>query len=384
MGAVWLAERADGHLKRPVALKLPRLAWGAGLTERLARERDILATLAHPHIARLYDAGIDQQGRPYLAMEYVEGKLIDVYCRERQLPLRERLALLLQVCDAVAHAHARLVVHRDLKPANILVTAEGQVRLLDFGIAKLMEGDRAEETALTQLSGRALTLDYASPEQIRGEPLGTASDVYSLAVVGYELLAGARPYRLKRGSAAELEEAIASADPPRASDAAAGLALKRSLRGDLDAILSKALKKDSAERYPTVATLADDLQRHLHGEAVLARPDSRGYRARRFVARHRVGVGAVVGVVAALGVGLVTALWQARQAREASSREAVNQEMYIETLSAPKYPACWPPSIPRVHGGPPLGPCLRAQRPLAGLVLRRPRRLPPALHTPDD
>src|SRR5450755_4457304 len=230
MGSVWLAERADGVLKRQVALKLPRMAWGGGLAERLARERDILASLAHPHIARLYDAGVDGHGRPYLAMEYVEGQAIDVYCRERALPLHDRLVLLLQVAAAVAHAHARLVVHRDLKPGNILVTQDGQVRLLDFGIAKLMEGDRTEETSLTQVNGRALTLDYASPEQIRGEPLGTTSDVYSLAVVAYEVLAGARPYRLKRGTAAEMEEAIANAEPRLASDAAATPAARKALR----------------------------------------------------------------------------------------------------------------------------------------------------------
>ena len=192
MGAVWLAERADGTLKRQVALKLPRAAWSRGLAERMARERDILASLEHPHIARLYDAGTDAQGRPFLALEYVEGQPIDVYCHERALNIPARLQLLLQVAHAVAFAHSRLVIHRDLKPSNILVTADGQVRLLDFGIAKLMEGDRTQETQLTQLAGRALTLDYASPEQIRGEPIGTASDVYSLGVVAYELLAGAK------------------------------------------------------------------------------------------------------------------------------------------------------------------------------------------------
>jgi serine/threonine-protein kinase len=163
MGAVWLAERADGSLKRQVALKLPRTSWTRGLAERLARERDILAALEHPHIARLYDAGTDAQGRPFLALEYVEGQPIDVYCRERSLNTKARLALLLQVAQAVAFAHSRLVIHRDLQPSNILVTADGAVRLLDFGIAKLMEGDRTEETQLTQLAGRALTLDYASP-----------------------------------------------------------------------------------------------------------------------------------------------------------------------------------------------------------------------------
>lgn len=202
MGAVWLAERADGSLKRKVALKLPLVSWAPGLAERFARERDILATLEHPHIARLYDAGLDAQGRPYMALEHVEGRPIDVFCREQALPVAARLELLLQVADALAFAHGRLVLHRDLKPANILVTAQGQVRLLDFGVAKLMQGDSAVETALTRVSGRAMTPDYASPEHVRGEPLGTASDVYSLGVVAYELLAGRRPYRLQRGSAA--------------------------------------------------------------------------------------------------------------------------------------------------------------------------------------
>ena len=183
MGLVWLAERVDGGLKRQVALKLPRLSWSRGLAERMSRERDILASLDHPNIARIYDAGLDANARPYLALEYVEGEVIDVYCKRLALSVRDRLLLVLQVARAVAHAHARLVVHRDLKPANILVTAQGQVRLLDFGIAKLMEGELTQETQLTQQGGRALTLDYASPEQIRGEPLGTASDVYSLGVV---------------------------------------------------------------------------------------------------------------------------------------------------------------------------------------------------------
>jgi serine/threonine-protein kinase len=320
MGAVWLAEHADGRLKRRVALKLPRLAWGAALAERLARERDILATLEHPNIARLYDAGVDSRGRPYLAMERVEGRPIDAHCREHDLPLRERLALLRQACDALAHAHRRLVIHRDLKPANLLVDAEGQVRLLDFGIAKLMEGERTRETALTQHSGRALTPDYASPEQIAGAALGTASDVYSLGVVAYELLAGKRPYRLKRGSAAELEEAIAGVDPPRASDVATDPALKKALRGDLDAILAKALRKSPDERYPTTTALAEDIDRHVRGLPVLAQPESLAYRARKFVRRHRVPVAAAAVAVAALGSGLGAALWQARQARLQAQR----------------------------------------------------------------
>jgi len=341
MGVVWLAERADGQLKRAVALKLPRLAWGSGVAERLARERDILATLDHPHIARLVDAGVDQHGRPYLAMELVAGQPIDVYCRERALPVRERLALLLQVAAAVAHAHARLVVHRDLKPANILVTADGQVRLLDFGIAKLLEEDqRTQETALTRLSGAALTPDYASPEQIRGEPLTTASDVYSLAVVAYELLAGTRPYRLKRGSAAELEEAIASAEPLPASSVAATPTLKKALRGDLDAILNQALKKDPTARYAGIAVFAADIERHLHQEPVLARPDSRWYRTRRLLQRHRLAFGFSIALGLAIVAGAGAAAWQATKARAESARvqaevgrQQAVRDLYLEAMT---------------------------------------------------
>jgi tetratricopeptide (TPR) repeat protein len=327
MGSVWLAERADGSLKRQVALKLPRLSWQRGLAERMARERDILATLEHPHIARLYDAGVDAHGRPWLALEYVQGQPIDEHARSQGLDVKQRVQLLLQVCEAVAYAHSRLVIHRDLKPGNILVTEDGQVKLLDFGIAKLMQGEQAGATALTELSGRAFTLDYASPEQVRGEPLTTASDVYSLGVVAYELLAGARPYRLDRGSAAELEEAIMQAEAPLASRAAAR-DTARSLRGDLDAILAQALRKEAERRYSTVAALALDLGRHLRGEAVLARPDARADRLRKWLWRHRSAwavAGAVVlallggayaqaAVVVALAAGLLAALWQRREA----------------------------------------------------------------------
>ena len=185
MGSVWLAERADGAFKRTVALKLPHVTWIGGLAERMARERDILATLEHPNIARLYDAGVDELGRPFMAMEYVEGQSIDRYCTERQLTIDQILPLILQVARAVAHAHARLVVHRDLKPGNILVTADGSVRLLDFGVAKLLETQTGEQT---QFAARAFTPDYAAPEQINGGPIGTAADVYSLGVVSYRLL----------------------------------------------------------------------------------------------------------------------------------------------------------------------------------------------------
>lgn len=339
MGAVWLAERTDGSLKREVALKLPNSGWNPALAERMLRERDILASLTHAHIARLYDAGFDERGRPYLALEYVDGRPIDQFVRTQAPPVRAIVALLLQVTDAVAHAHNRLVIHRDLKPSNILVDAQGQVRLLDFGIAKLVQGERTEETALTRAAGHVLTPEYASPEQVSGAPLTTSSDVYSLGVVAYELLAGCRPYRLKRGTLAELEEAIAQADPPRASEVAADPARRKALRGDLDAILNKALKKRPDQRYATVVALAEDLQRHLDGHAVLARPDSRWYVARKFVARHRVPVAAAATAVAALAIGLGVALWQAatarehlRQARVALDREDGVRRLFVETL----------------------------------------------------
>ncbi len=337
MGSVWLAERADGALKRRVALKLPHLSWVRGLAERMARERDILATLEHPHIARLYDAGVDTLGRPWLALEYVPGQPIDVHCRAAALPVAARVQLLLQACSAVAYAHGRLVIHRDLKPGNILVGEDGGVRLLDFGIAKLLDDGSAGETALTRAAGRALTLDYASPEQVRGEPLTTASDVYSLGVVAYELLTGARPYRLKRGSAAELEQAIEQAEIEPASRAAADPQAREALRGELDAVLHKALQKEPAQRYAGVDAFAEDLQAALEGRAVRARPDTALQRLARALRRHRlavlaglaiaagfalaIGVGATTLVITALSAGLGVAWWQATQARQ-GRREA--------------------------------------------------------------
>ncbi len=315
MGVVWLAERDDGALKRKVALKLPRVSWSAGLNERMRRERDILASLAHENIARLYDAGVDAQGHPFLALEFVEGRPIDVYCRAHGLTTVQRLHLLLQVARAVAHAHSRLVVHRDLKPANILVTDEGQVRLLDFGIAQLLEGERVVESAITRQAGPALTLDYASPEQLLGQPIGTASDVYSLAVVAYEVLSDKKPYRLRRPTAASLEEAIIALDVRSASVAAVELAVRRALKGDIDAILNKAMKKDAHDRYLSVDAFAQDIERHLARLPVVARPDTVAYRARRFLARNALSVAAGSAVTVALVIGTAVALWQARSAR---------------------------------------------------------------------
>lgn len=346
MGSVWLADRDDGGLKRQVALKLPRLSWQRGLPERLARERDILAPLEHAHIARLYDAGLDAKGRPWLALEYVQGQPIDEHARDKSLDLRQRVHLLIQVCDAVAYAHSRLVIHRDLKPANILVTNDGQVKLLDFGIAKLVQGEKAEATALTALSGRAMTLDYASPEQVRGEALTTASDVYSLGVVAYELLAGVRPYQLRRGSVAELEEAIQTADVPLASVAAAGPALRQGLRGGFDAILNLALKKSASERYATVAELRQDFERHLLGQPLQARPERWGQRLRRLSWRYRLalavaaaaglallgGLYAQLAVMIALAAGTAAALWQRQKALE--QRDSAQAERVRAAQSA--------------------------------------------------
>lgn len=338
MGQVWLAERADGLLERQVALKLPHLSWGAAsFADRMARERNILASLAHPNIARLYDAGLAADGRPYLALEYVDGQFIDAYVTAGKLGVRERVELIVQVARAVAHAHARLVVHRDLKPSNILVDARGQAHLLDFGIAKLVDpqiGDEPQASQLTQAPGRALTPDYASPEQIRGDPIGTASDIYSLGVVLFELLTGERPYRLNGGlGAAALADAIEHASVPRASTtsgAMADAATRRQLAGDLDAILARALAKASVERYATMAALADDLERHLRGEPVHARPPSRWYLTERWVRRHKLeaavgaavivavpaGAAAQAAVLTAIAAGAGVALWQMRRARQ--------------------------------------------------------------------
>ena len=332
MASVWLAERADGLLERRVALKLPHVSWGAAtFADRMGRERNILASLTHPNIARLYDAGVAEDGRPYLALEYVDGEPIDAYAKAHGLSVRARVGLIVQVARAVAHAHARLVVHRDLKPSNILVDAAGQTHLLDFGIAKLMDPQAGDDAQATQAFSRALTPDYASPEQIRGDAIATASDIYSLAVVMFELLAGERPYRLGKGlGAVALAEAVARADVPNASAVASDPALRRQLAGDLDAVLSMALAKSGGERYRTMDALADDLERHLRGEPVRARPHSRWYHVRRWVGRHKVesGIAAALPVAAlsgayaqalvlvALAAGAMLALWQRNRARQ--------------------------------------------------------------------
>jgi serine/threonine-protein kinase len=332
MGAVWLAERADGSFERQVALKLPRLAWGAGLAERMARERRIAALLEHPNIARLYDAGVDEHGRPYLALEYIAGKPIDVWCDERSLPVRARLRLFLQVARAVAYAHGRLVVHRDLKPSNVLVSDDGETHLLDFGIAKRLQEDAADQTQLTQEQGRVLTPHFASPEQLRGEAATVQSDVYSLGVLLYCLLTGALPYRPRRSTAAALEEAMLEGEPPSASSRATSRAVVRELRGELDAILAKALRRDTKQRYGTVDSLADDIERHLAGERVLARPDSAWYRVRKTIQRHRVGFATGTAILAAVLAGAGAAVVQARKASDAAEQARVVKDFVIDVF----------------------------------------------------
>ena len=291
MGQVWLAERSDGVVKRPVALKLSRQTARPDITERLSRERDILASLTHPNIARLYDAGLTADAQPYLAMELIDGVPINVYADNAELGVRERLALFVDLADAVNHAHQRLVIHRDLKPSNVLVTQQGRVQLLDFGIATLIEQGTTTASDVTRQSGTALTVAYASPEQIRGEPLTVASDVYSLGVMLYELLSGARAHRPKRGSIAALEDAVLHDEPRRPSDAAPR-ERRRILRGDIDAIVQRAMQKSTDARYATVEALRADVVRFLQGRPVQAREPSRLYRFKKFIARHRTAVAA--------------------------------------------------------------------------------------------
>jgi eukaryotic-like serine/threonine-protein kinase len=334
MSSVWLAERTDVLLNRPVALKLPRAAWRhAGLAQRMAQEREILGVLDHPNVARIYDAGVAADGQPWLALEYVQGLPIDEHCRLHQLDLRARVALFKQVAEAVAHAHAKLVVHRDLKPSNILVTASDTVRLLDFGIAKLVGEAQAGQPDLTQNAARVMTPRYAAPEQVLGQPISTATDIYALGVLLFELLTGQLPYKPARDTAAALEEAVLHAQPPRPSTVAADRKLSRALRGDLDTIVLKALKKAPQDRYGTATALADDLDHWLHDRPVRARPDSACYRASKFILRNRLGIGIAGALLLSLTAGLAAALWQADRAqREAAKALAIKD--YLVSLFA--------------------------------------------------
>jgi serine/threonine-protein kinase len=331
MGVVYLAERDDEQFQMRVAIKvLPRGMEGGQAVRRFLDERQILARLQHPAIARLLDGGLTEDGLPYFVMEYVEGTPLDRYCDARGLGIRERLALFGRVCEAVEYAHHNLVVHRDLKPANILVTAAGEVKLLDFGIARLA-GPGPAERELTATAGRWMTPEYASPEQVRGEPVTTGSDVYALGVVLYRLLAGRSPYEPTGRTPHEVERAILETEPPRPSDTVAAGAgaedskrLRRRLRGDLDAIVLRAMRKEPGRRYPSAEALRQDVLRHLDGRPVEARPGTRRYRAGRFVRRHRAPVAAAAVLLLSLLGGMGGTLWQARAAaRQAARAERV-------------------------------------------------------------
>jgi eukaryotic-like serine/threonine-protein kinase len=318
MAEVWLARRADGAFKRDVALKLPLLTRRRNdLEHRFVHERDILASLEHPNIARFYDAGVDSEGLPYLSMEYVKGQTLMEWCDSQTLGVEGRLALFLQVLDAVKYAHEKQVIHRDLKPSNIFVTESGQVRLLDFGVAKLLQAEDEDQTQISRIYGQALTPDYASPELLWGEPADPRSDVYSLGVLLYELLTGTRPYRLSsQASRAGLRQAVASADVKKPStqltrEASAARAatqeqLSRELRGDLDALVLKALAKGPSERYDSAASMAQDLQRYLHGQTVKARLAPVSHRVRKFLRRNSAAAWlvaiSIIAICAAVGV----------------------------------------------------------------------------------
>ena len=332
MSNVWLAERSDGRFARQVAVKFLRLAVSSGgAAERFKREGRILGQVAHPHIAELIDAGVTAKGEPYLVLEYVKGQQIDEYCDSRKLDVDARIKLFLDVLSAVAHAHANLVVHRDIKPSNVLVNNEGKVKLLDFGIAKLLADDMnpGAATQLTLEGGGGLTPQFAAPEQITRAPITTATDIYALGVLLYILLTGQHPAGPGAQSPANLVRAILDVEPKPASDVVAPAAAKidtegiaqrrastpdklcRTLRGDLDTIVSKALKKKPSERYASVSAFADDLRRFLKHEAISARPDTFAYRTAKFLRRNRTAAGfttiAIALVIGSLSTGLLVA-----------------------------------------------------------------------------
>ncbi len=341
-GSVWRARREDGRFTGAVAIKLLHLSlMGRAGAERFKREGDILARLTHPNIAHLLDAGVTPGGQPYLVIELVEGERIDRHCDQKRLDVNARLALFDKVLSAVAHAHTHLVIHRDIKPGNILVTPDGTVKLLDFGIAKLLEDEATagEATELTRDGGRVLTPEYAAPEQLRGEAITTATDVYALGVLLYQLLCGRHPTSPASGTSAEVVRAtletdaqvlsravtqelpgVAPSSALAASRDSSPAGLQNLLQGDLDNIAAQALRKLPSERYGTVAAFAEDLRRHRSHEPVSARPDSLGYRTRKFIRRHRSAVAAGALVVIATVGGLVGTIWQAQRAELEAER----------------------------------------------------------------
>lgn len=331
MGEVWLAQRSDGLYEREVAIKTlhPQFA-GSALRERFLREAHLLGRLTHPNIARLIDAGVSPSGVPYLVLEYVRGSSIEQWCDERRHDVKARLRLFIDVCAAVAHAHANLIVHRDIKPSNILVTEDGTVKLLDFGVSKLIESDAADATELTRYIGHAFTPEYAAPEQITGDAVTTATDVYSLGVLLYLLMVGRRPHGTEGANTTEVSRAVLHDDivkPSRAvhdaldESAAANrsttrIRLRRALAGDIDNIVVRALAKTPGDRYPSALALAEDIRRHLADEPVLARAEPLPSRARKFVRRNRTGVASAAVVVIAIAAGIGAVLKQSQIARE--------------------------------------------------------------------
>jgi eukaryotic-like serine/threonine-protein kinase len=335
MGTVYLAVRADDAYRKLVAIKLVHtLLDGDSASRQFRRERQLLAELEHPYIARLIDGGTTDDGVPYLVMDYVDGAPIDVYCRDRALGLRERLQLFLAVCEAVQHAHAHLIVHRDLKPQNVLVSADGTPRLLDFGVATLVTQQVTPGATLTQTVG--FTPQYASPEQLRGERVTTASDVYSLGLILYELLTGGRAYTLEGMSPTDAMRIVVDDTPARPSAAVrdGAAARPRDLRGDLDTIVMTALQKEPARRYATVAALAADLVRHLEGRPVTARGNSVAYTATRFVKRHKLGAAAAAAIVLSLVGGMAATARQAQiatvQRNEADRQRARAERRFAD------------------------------------------------------
>jgi serine/threonine-protein kinase len=333
MGAVYLAERADDEFRRQVAIKLVQPAAAPDLTARFLAERQILASLDHPNIARLYDGGTTEDGTPYLVMERIDGERIDVHCDRHRLTVAQRLELFLTVCDAVQFAHQSMVVHRDLKPSNVIVAAEGTVKLLDFGVAKLLGSDFAAPD-LTRTGLVPMTPAYASPEQLRGGPISTATDVYALGVLLFELLTGHAPYDVSGRTPSEIERVVGEQQPARPSTAVIPPApaaessaaarsttpqtLSRRLQGDLDNIVLTALRKEPQHRYRSVQQLRDDVRRHLDGLPVSARAPTPTYLAAKFVRRNRIAVGAAAIILLSLVGGLAGTTWQARvAAREA-------------------------------------------------------------------
>jgi len=348
MGEVWLARRSDGRFDGLVALKLlhAHIAQSSA-RERFVREGKILGQLSHPHIARLLDAGTTRFGASYLVLEYVEGEPIDRWCDERKLDIVARLRLFLQICDAVRHAHSHLIIHRDLKPANILVTTEGEIKLLDFGIAKLVQTEEsAAETELTRLAGRALTPDFAAPEQILGLPVTTATDVYALGVVLFLLLSGCQPHMRRGMTPRDLERHILEGAPPSFARALGmledlqGIAerrgttpqkLKRILSGDIDTIVRKALRIEPERRYTSVEQLAADITRLLDGRPVTAMRDTWLYRARRFAGRHVAAV-SVAAVATLMVAAFVVTLYLQMQRTEVESQRAAFMLSYVVNL----------------------------------------------------